>query len=180
MSEIDDLKHRISAALERIKLGVEALPEPGADAPVADTEELDQLRAELGRMSAENAVLTAELESLQLAKGESEARAEIARVEAQSSYQHQIATVTRLDSELQSLRAANQQLRANNQALRKANTAGVGEPHLINKGLIAELDGLRADRAAEEAEAGAILGELKKVLDLQAGASVDAETSEAM
>ncbi|WP_085805965.1 hypothetical protein [Roseovarius albus] len=171
MSDIDDLKHRISAALERIEQGVEALPDV-AEAPAADTGELDRLRAELERVSSENANLKTQVESLEAAKAEAEARSDVARVEAQTNYQHQMTAVSRFDGELQSLREANRQLRANNQALRDANAAGVGEPHLINKGLMAELEGLRADRAAEEAEASAILGELKNVLDLQGTSEV--------
>lgn len=167
MSDIDDLKHRISAALERIKQSVDALPQAGSVNPAADSEELDALRADVARITAENTALNAQVAALEAAKAEADARSDVARVEAQTSYQHQMAAVSKFDGELQSLREANRQLRANNQALRDANAAGVGEPHLINKGLMAELEGLRADRAAEEAEASAILGELKNVLDLQ-------------
>ncbi|WP_120501023.1 hypothetical protein [Roseovarius sp. EL26] len=184
MSEIDALKHRISAALERITQGVEALPTtvaaPAVDHSSVDHEELERLQADLERLASENIALTKQVEHLETAKAEAEARTDVARAEAQTSYQHQMTAVSRFDGELQSLREANRQLRTNNQALRDANAAGVGEPHLINKGLMAELDALRADRAAEEAEAGAILGELKNVLDYQTGASADAETSEAM
>jgi len=45
-------------------------------------------------------------------------------------------------------------------ALRTANEAGVGEPHLINKAMMAELEALRASRATDVAEADAILGAL--------------------
>ena len=83
--------------------------------------------------------------------------------------------LSRLDSELQSLRRANQQLRENNAALREANSEGVGEAHLINKSMMAELDSLRAMRAADQAETTAILSELTSVIESAAGATVLAQ-----
>ena len=50
-------------------------------------------------------------------------------------------------------------------ALREANEAGVGEPHLINKAMLAELEGLRATRAADAAEAAAILDRLDPLVN---------------
>ena len=78
----------------------------------------------------------------------------------------------KLDQDLQSLRKANQQLRDNNQALREANQSGVAEPHLINKSMLAELEGLRATRAADRDEVEAVLAELGQVIN----GSADPET----
>ena len=64
-------------------------------------------------------------------------------------------------------------MRDNNNALREANAAGVGEPHLINKAMLAELEGLRATRATDRAEVEAILADLDAVID---GAGGDDET----
>ena len=73
--------------------------------------------------------------------------------------------VAAMDLELQRLRKANDQLRQSNAALRTANEEGVGEPHLINKAMLAELEGLRAARAADVAEASSIIGALAPLLD---------------
>lgn len=69
-----------------------------------------------------------------------------------------------LDSELQSLRASNDQLRESNAALRAANAEGLGDPALINSGLEAEVQGLRAARASDQAEVHAVLARLEPLL----------------
>ncbi len=46
---------------------------------------------------------------------------------------------------LQRLKRINDQLRQNNQALREANEDGVGDPHLINKAMMTELEALARD-----------------------------------
>ena len=54
-------------------------------------------------------------------------------------------------------------------ALRQANEEGVGEPHLSNTAMLAELEGLRAARASDIAEADAILSALTPLVkDAQA------------
>ena len=47
----------------------------------------------------------------------------------------------------------------------EANEEGVGEPDLINKSMLAEIESLRAARAADLAEANIILGALTPLLD---------------
>jgi len=69
-----------------------------------------------------------------------------------------------LDDELQRLRQTNDQLRSANAALREANEAGIGDPDLINKAMLAELEGLRATRAADAAEVGAGMNKLNTLL----------------
>ena len=86
------------------------------------------------------------------------------------------ARLKKLDDDLQSLRRANSQLRDNNKALREANQAGVAEPHLINKAMLAELEGLRAARNADRAEADVVLGELTRLLN---GADGDSKREDA-
>ena len=41
----------------------------------------------------------------------------------------------------------------------------MGEPHLINKAMLAELEGLRAVHAADASEAAAILARLEPMLN---------------
>lgn len=92
-------------------------------------------------------------------------RQESATAEARAQADAAQSRVAEMDLELQRLRKANDQLRESNAALRSANEEGVGEPHLINKAMMAELESLRAARAADVAEASSIIGALTPLLD---------------
>ena len=65
---------------------------------------------------------------------------------------------------MQTLRASNDQLRQSNAALRAANAEGVADPALINSGLEAEVEGLKAARATDQAEVNAVLARLEPLL----------------
>lgn len=171
MAEIEDLQRRITGALERIGKGVEGV----SAAPTPDPAEVETLRARIEeleerlaeeRLAAEQyeARVTALKAKLEDSDGQLKAR-----LDAQSEATAQV------DLELQRLRRANEQLRENNRALRDANTAGVGDEHLINKGMAAELEALNSARAAEVAENRAIMGALEQLLS--AGESPDASES---
>lgn len=153
MSEIEELQGRIAAALDRIGKGLESRGSGGGDAGEAET-----LRQELAdeKLAAEQ--LKERVKRLRARREELEAQIEAAEASAAAWFKA-------LDAELQSLRAANAQLRENNAALREANEAGVAEPHLINKAMMAELEGLRAARAADRAEAETLLAELGRAMD---------------
>lgn len=151
MSQVEELERRITAALDRIDRGVDRLG-TGSDA-----DRIAQLHAEL----EDEKLAAAQLEERVKALHEKQ-DARIAELEAETGAQSE--ALARLDGELQRLRAVNDQLRASNSALREANERGVGEPHLINKAMLAELEGLRAARAADVAESAAILGALDKLL----------------
>jgi len=151
MSEIDALQQRLTAAMDRIAAGTSAL---GA-AQGADTAEL---QAALDDEKIANAQLTERVRKMS-------ERQEAALAEARAASEATQTSVAAMDLELQRLRKANDQLRESNAALRTANEEGVGEPHLINKAMMAELEGLRAARAADVAEASSILGALGPLLD---------------
>ncbi|WP_152474586.1 hypothetical protein [Roseovarius sp. THAF9] len=153
MSEIEELQRRINAALDRIGSGLEA----GTDA-VADPAELAEVRQALEDEKLANEQLEERVKTLRDKRNALEEELEALREQNAQS-------LSRLDGELQSLRRANQQLRDNNVALREANAAGVGEAHLINKSMMAELESLRANHAADRAETSAILSELTAVLE---------------
>ncbi|WP_333684076.1 hypothetical protein [Pontibaca methylaminivorans] len=76
----------------------------------------------------------------------------------------QTGALAALDADLQRLRKANDTLRASNEALRQANQSGIGEPELVNQAMAAEIEGLRATRATELAEANAVLARLESLL----------------
>lgn len=160
MQEITELEQRITAALERIGKGVDrisaaarpsaptASPAPVAPAPVADA----ALRAQL----EEEKSLTAQLqERLRAAKDR----------ESKGDLQEKIDRLTQqLDVqglELQRMRRTNAALRDQLAALQAAQAAGVTEPQLLNKSMMAELDALRALRLTEVAEMDEILAALE-------------------
>lgn len=163
MSQIEELHSRITAAMARIGTGVETLAQTGgaADAGLVDAlaeEKLanaqleERLRGIKAKHDAELDLLRAELDQ----PGEAE--------KLQAELAAQADAMARLDVDLQRLRQANEQLRESNATLRTANEAGVGEPHLINKAMLAELEALRAARAVDTAEASAVLARLEPLL----------------
>ena len=154
MSNIEELQRRITAAMDRIATGVGGLDAAGA----ADTA---ALRTQLDDEKLVNAQLTERVRKLseQQVAAITEAKASALAAEERTAA---------LDLELQRLRQANEQLRQSNDALRQANQDGVAEPHLINKAMLAELEALRAARAADIAEATSILGALEPLLDAPA------------
>lgn len=151
MSDIDALQQRLTAAMDRIATGL-----GGLDA--ADADETATLQAALEDEKVVNAQLTERVRKLS-------ERQDGAAAEAKAASEAAEARMTELDLELQRLRKANAQLRESNAALRTANEEGVGEPHLINKSMMAELEGLRAVRAADVAEASSIISALTPLLD---------------
>ena len=153
MTEINELERRITAALERIGKSIESYN--GGGNP--ESAELEQLKAALEDEKLVSAQLEERNKKLhEKLDGQTAGLAE--ELETQ-----RMATAT-LDMEMQRMRAANDQLRASNTALREANERGVGEPHLINKAMLAELEGLRAARAVDRAETGAVVETINTLL----------------
>jgi len=152
MSQIEDLGQRITAALDRIDRAVEGM---GAS---ADASEVADLKQALEDERLANAQLEERVKAI---KDKQDAR--LSELEANEAKNRE--TLAELDDQLQRLRKANEQLRKNNVALRDANSEGVGEPHLINKAMLAELEGLRASRSSDASEAAAILDALKPLVE---------------
>ncbi len=152
MARIEELEQRITAALDRIGQGLE-----GMTAGAADADEVETLRRALDAEERARARLQNRLDALEQQQSKTAAAEEAA-------HRQQADALRRLDMELQSLRKANQGLRDSNKALREANEAGVGDAHLINKSMLSELEALRAVRAADEAENGAILADLDRLI----------------
>ncbi len=162
MSDLAELERRISAALDRIGQGVEALgaaaPDPAQDGRVAELE--------------------AALEDERLANAQLEERVKAIKERQDTTVETLNEEVTRLRDLLAEeeiavgrLREMNGALRDNNDALRAAISAGVAEPHLVNKSMMAELEALRAAQTADRAELDAVLGELGPLVTaMEAGA----------
>ncbi|RKT34524.1 hypothetical protein BXY70_0542 [Roseovarius halotolerans] len=157
MSDIDELQRRITAALDRIAQGLEQRGTATGTGEGPAPDEIEALESQLEDERLANAQLAERVRKMK----EQLARLEAAAIEARGET---AARMEKLDHELQSLRKANQQLRESNEALRAANSEGVGEPHLINKSMLAELEGLRASRASDRAETDTILAEMGRIL----------------
>lgn len=151
MSDVLELGHRITVALDRIRRGMEA--QDKADA--AETSLFDALRAE----QAQTGALRVQIQQLQDALDAKDAQ--IAALTHQM--ETQAAQLQTMDAHLQGLRAATQQLRDLNGQLRQALMAGLA-PGMIDTALAAEIDALQALRAADAAEVDMILAELKPLI----------------
>ncbi len=165
MSQIDELHSRITRALDRISTGVEAL---GSAQPDAGTEasadgEIAALRGALDEERMANAQLEERVRKLHAQiEGTPDASAESVALAGQLEAQR--GAMAALDGELQRLRQANEALMHSQAEMREALEAGLGEPHLINQAMLAELESLRAARGVEAAEAQALLAGLTPVL----------------
>ena len=150
MSDIEELNSRIMAAMDRIAQGVDSLD--GGDA-----DEVERLKLALDEEKQANAQLSERVRVL----GERQEEAiEALQAKADDSKEK----LRALDVEMQKLRQANQRLSKMCTALREANAEGVGEPHLINKSMMVELESIRAMRSAEMAEADEIISALTPLL----------------
>ena len=171
MQELADLERRISAALQRIGDGLEALssrPAPqapeGGDGTAPDDGRIAALTADLGAERALTASLRqrlAEIEaappapSADLTPDVSALYARIDRMTAQLDVQ---------GLELQRMRKTVVQLRENLRSLRDAQIANLVDPDQINRAMLAELEAMRVARLSEVAEMDEILSELTPLI----------------
>ncbi|MFT5798653.1 MAG: chromosome segregation ATPase [Candidatus Azotimanducaceae bacterium] len=157
MSDIDELQRRITAAMDRVAGGLDQL---GANSG-GDTAALEQA---LEDEKLANAQLSERVRLLKQRQDD-----ELADIKASAA--GATAQMAGLDLEVQRVRKANDELRNSNQALRAANEAGVAEPHLINKAMMAELEALRAARAVDVSETNAIIDALTPLIADAEGAA---------
>lgn len=158
MSDIVELERRLTAALDRIGLGVAQLSSAAAPIDAGDTAaKIAELEAKLAEERAVNAQLEERVKALK------------ERQDAQVTDVAQAADATkkqlvRFDRELQKLRQVNAELREINDKLRQVAETHVSEPHLINRAMQAELEALRVTRATDAAEIEAIISELRPIV----------------
>ena len=157
MSDIDELQRRITAAMDRVAGGLDQL---GANSG-GDTAALEQA---LEDEKLANAQLSERVRLLKQRQDD-----ELADIKATAAAA--TAQMAGLDLEVQRVRKANDELRNSNQVLRAANEAGVAEPHLINKAMMAELEALRAARAVDFSETHAIIDSLTPLIADAEGAA---------
>lgn len=165
-AELDTARAQLAdlPAIDALKAELDA-----AKAVAEDTSELDALKAELEDTRAkldgaeELNALRSEIEGTADAMPEVEIlKQDLETLRSENTVQAD--ALGQLDGDLQRLREANEKLNEASQALREANSENVGEPHLINRAMLAELEGLRALQATEVSTAGAVLSRLEPLL----------------
>lgn len=149
MSDISTLESRITAALDRIRQGLDAAAGQTAADPA--------LQAALDQERAQNAEL---VERVRVLKERQDTQVASLTLRAETQSKH----LMKLDEELQQLRASNVQLRDMNAKLREAVTTGLA-PELHDAAVNAEIEALSAQRSADAAEIDAILDELKPLIE---------------
>ena len=148
MSDISALEGRITAALDRIRRGIDAQPVPEAS---------PELRTALETERAANVELVARVQALK-------ERQDTQIKTLTDSIEKQRTQFAALDVEMQNLRKANADLRATNEKLRIAVTEGA-DKELVEAAITAELTAIAAERSAESAEIDAILAQLKPLIE---------------
>lgn len=168
--EVDRLKSELEgaqnqAAMEKDDLldQIEALQAQTVSADAGAAEDAGAGAESVAALQNENNDLRAQLEEALTALNAAQAGDSPEDVDSGISATLD-ARLEELDGELQSLRASNDQLRDANSALRSANAEGVGDAELINQALEAEIQGLRAARAADQAEVNAVIARLAPLL----------------
>lgn len=155
MSNVSDLERRLGRALDRIAKSAQKLG--SAPAKPAETTELDDLRRQLEAERSKNAQLSDRVNAVRNRQEGSFATLErrLARMTEQLDLQ---------SLEMLRMKKANTKLIEANRQLREGSEAKIIEPSTINRSLLAELEALRAERAAEIAEMEDVLGELKPLI----------------
>jgi len=151
MGQIGELEQRINVALDRIGQGLEGLGQAGDDAAIAKLEgALDEERAANTQLEERLKALRERTSAniVQLEQKVERLQTQLAESEAQTSKQ----------------RALNDRLQHSVEQLRGQNETMVGDPHLVNKAMMAELESLRSARAGDLAEMDAILSEMKPLV----------------
>lgn len=150
MGQIDDLEHRISAALDRIGAGVEGLS-------LGDTAKTEQLEAALEEERAANAQLEERLKTLR-------ERTSANTVQLEQKVERLQAQLAASEAQAAKLRALNERLQHATEQLRRQNETMVGDPHLVNTAMMTELEAVRTARAGDVAEMDALLAEMKPLV----------------
>lgn len=165
MSDIAELERRITAALERISRGLDATPvAPQTDAPdlAAKDAEIARLTAALAEEKAVSAKLAAQMVELQRAPRE---KAPLPPAAIDDRIDRMTRQLDVQGLELQRMRKTAVALREQLRVTREALAAGLPEPQLINKAMLAELEALRATRLTEMAEIDGIISELTPLIE---------------
>jgi chromosome segregation ATPase len=155
MSDLSELEGRITAALERVGRGIEALSKQ-PEVPALDEAEVTRLKEALEAEKAANDQLEERLRAVH---------------DKHEGYLASLgARAGEAEAEVERLRKVNAKLRQTNRALRAANAEGLGDASLINDAMAAELDALRALRDSDRAELDGLIAELTPLTEERANA----------
>ena len=168
MSDISEFEQRITGALERIglsadKLGAATDAEPSAEITEALQKAHDALEAEK--------MANAQLEERVRAIREKQ-DSQVADLEAEVGMLRD--RNAQIEAELDGLKRVTAELRRLNADLRDANAQGLGDAHLINRSMSAELDTLRTQRDSDRAEIDAVLATLAPLAGDETGDETNA------
>jgi uncharacterized protein (DUF885 family) len=161
MQDLTELERRITAALQRIGAGIEAMAPaaavPLAAVPLADDPEVARLREALEAEKMLTAQLQERLRALKDRGGsdQTELEAKVDRMTRQLDVQ---------GLEVKRMRKTVIALRENLRALRQAQSDGVADPEALNRAMAVELESVRVSRLAEIAEMDEILAELDPLI----------------
>lgn len=158
MTDIQQIETRLSRALDRISAAAGQIAQQPY-APATDgSAETARLQAELEAERAKTAQLSERVNAVRQRQDSSVSSLErrLARMTEQLDLQ---------SLEMLRLKKANSKLIEANRQLREGVEAQVIEPSTVNRSLLAELEALRAERAAELAEMEDVLGELKPLME---------------
>lgn len=155
MHEIGELQRRITAALDRIGTGVDAIAAP----------------AETPRSGAEAGDLEAALEDER--RVASELRDRLATMEARhgEALAEAQALLREMEQDRNRLKAANEALGEAARSLRDASAKGGSDADLVNTAALAEIDALKSMRASDRAELDALMRLLAPVVEAEGEAS---------
>lgn len=170
MSQIEELQGRIANALDRISQGLDLQANTQADPEemAAIQQALDEERTAAQQLEERNKMLHERITALE---------AEVAELHAKDTPAQSVAfpdVLEKFGGTIAQMRDTSQRQRDSNERLRDANKARTGEPHLINSGMMAELDSLKAARDLDRAEMTAILETLEAALGPSQSAQGDA------
>ncbi|WP_370231629.1 hypothetical protein [Cognatishimia sp.] len=177
MTDIADLENRLSAAMDRIATGLNALGDAPQAASGDASAEIAALRAALDEERTANAQLEERIKALTAAadaRAMGDAAGEVAAVT--DAHQREIEAIrdaaaeeraawAGLNQRLVRLRRSNKLMRSNTLALRQAAADMVVDPELINNSLQVELDAAIAAQELERAEADVIIKTLMPMVN---------------
>ncbi len=161
MQDIAELERRITAALDRIGLGLDRMPVGVASARTTPD---DAQAKELARVQAaldEERMVTAQLNERLKSVKDKEA---LLRAELDEKCQRLTRQLDTQGLELQRMRKSAVQLREQLREIREAQLRDT-DPHLVNKAMLTELEALRATRMTEMAEMDELIAELSPLLE---------------
>ncbi|SHG38029.1 hypothetical protein [Cognatishimia maritima] len=178
MSEIADLENRLSAALDRIARGMDAVVagDQGAETDEALADRVEELESELEAERSARALLEDQIQTLSGAAAANNSAADKAEVEAlKKAHAEELETLRAahaaerdawegLNSRLVRMRRTTKLMRSSAAAMRQAATAKLSDPEAINQSLAAELEALQAEHELERAETDVILKTLQPLL----------------